>query len=307
MKAHIESLLTDALQTLKQARQLPDDLNARIQITDTKDKAHGDLATNLAMMLAKPAGKNPREVAELIIATLPESSQVEKAEIAGPGFINFFIRSDAITSVLDTMLASERLGVQKAGEPQTIVVDYSSPNLAKEMHVGHLRSTVIGDAVARTLDYLDHNVIRQNHVGDWGTQFGMLLAYMVECNTAGEEIRMVLGDLEEFYRSAKCRFDESEDFADRSRAMVVALQSGDEDCLHLWQQFIDISISHCQAVYDRLGVSLTLDNVYAESAYNNDLPKIITALTQQNLLTEDQGAQCVFLDEFKGRDDNPSP
>lgn len=307
MKAHIESLLTDALQTLKQAGQLPDDLNARIQVTDTKDKAHGDLATNLAMMLAKPAGKNPREVADMIIATLPESSQVEKAEIASPGFINFFIRSDAITGALETMLESKHLGIQLAGEPQTIVVDYSSPNLAKEMHVGHLRSTVIGDAVARTLDYLNHTVIRQNHVGDWGTQFGMLLAYMEERSVAGEEIRMDLGDLEEFYRAAKCRFDESEDFAKRSRVMVVALQSGDEDCLHLWQQFIDISMNHCQAVYDRLGVSLTVDNVYAESAYNNDLPKIITALTQQNLLTEDQGTHCVFLDEFKGRGGKPLP
>ena len=307
MKAHIESLLTDAVQTLKQAGQLADDLDARIQVTDTKDKAHGDLATNLAMMLTNPAGKNPREVAEMIIAALPESSQVEKTEIAGPGFINFFIRTDAITSVLDTMLANEHLGVQKASEPHTIVVDYSSPNLAKEMHVGHLRSTVIGDAVARTLDYLGHHVMRQNHVGDWGTQFGMLLAYMEERSAAGEEARMALSDLETFYRAAKCRFDESVDFANRCRGMVVALQSGDQDCLHLWQQFIDISMSHCQAVYDRLGVSLTLDNVCAESAYNNDLPEILTALTLQNLLTEDQGAQCVFLDEFKGRDDNPLP
>jgi len=307
LKAHIESLLKGAVQTLKQAGQLADDLDARIQVTDTKDKAHGDLATNLAMMLTNPAGKNPREVAEMIIAALPESSQVEKTEIAGPGFINFFIRSDAITSMLDTMLANEHPGVQKAREPQTIVVDYSSPNLAKEMHVGHLRSTVIGDAVARTLEYLGHHVIRQNHVGDWGTQFGMLLAYMEERSAAGEEARMALSDLETFYRAAKCRFDESVDFANRSRGMVVALQSGDEDCLHLWQQFIDISMSHCQAVYDRLGVSLTLEDVYAESAYNNDLPETITALTQQNLLTEDQGAQCVFLDEFKGRDDNPLP
>ena len=307
MKAHIESLLAEALQTLQQQGQLADDLKARIQVTDTRDKAHGDLATNLAMMLAKPAGRNPREMAEMIIGALPESSHLENTEIAGPGFINFFIHHDSITGVLDNMLASEQLNVGKTLEPQTIVVDYSSPNLAKEMHVGHLRSTVIGDAVARTLDYLGHKVIRQNHVGDWGTQFGMLLAYMEERRAAGEEPRMALADLEEFYRAAKIRFDESADFADRSRKRVVALQSGDPDCLQLWQQFIDISMSHCQAVYDRLGVSLTRNDVHAESAYNDDLPKVISVLREQSLLTEDQEAQCVFLDEFKGRDDKPLP
>lgn len=303
MKAHIQTLLGSAIATLQQQGALPVDLKVSIQVTDTKDKAHGDFASNLALVLSK----HPRELAAQLIAALPESTQVEKTEIAGPGFINFFIHSDALTATLESMLADKNLGIAKAKNPQTIAVDFSSPNLAKEMHVGHLRSTVIGDAIARTLEYLGHKTIRQNHVGDWGTQFGMLLAYMEERRAAGEEPRMVLADLEEFYRAAKCRFDESEDFADRARKMVVALQSGDKECLQLWQQFIDISMSHCQAVYDQLGVNLTRNDVRAESAYNDDLPKIITALKEKNLLTEDQGAQCVFLDEFKGRDDKPLP
>ena len=307
MKAHIQTLLDSAIATLQQQGVLPGDLKVSIQVTDTKDKAHGDFASNLALALGKQAGMNPRELAAQLIAALPGSSQLDKTEIAGPGFINFFIHSDALTATLEAMLTDNNLGVTKAENPQTIVVDFSSPNLAKEMHVGHLRSTVIGDAVARTLEYLGHKTIRQNHVGDWGTQFGMLLAYMEERRAAGEEPRMVLSDLEAFYRAAKSRFDESEDFADRARKMVVALQSGDKECLQLWQQFIDISMSHCQAVYDHLGVNLTRDDVRAESAYNDDLPKIITALKEKNLLTEDQGAQCVFLDEFKGRDDKPLP
>lgn len=307
MKAHIQTLLDSAIATLQQQDALPGDLKVSVQVTDTKDKAHGDFASNLALVLGKQAGANPRELAAQLIAALPESTQVEKTEIAGPGFINFFIHSDALTATLESMLADKNLGIKKAENPQTIVVDFSSPNLAKEMHVGHLRSTVIGDAVAHTLEYLNHKTIRQNHVGDWGTQFGMLLAYMEERRAAGEEPRMVLSDLEEFYRAAKCRFDESEDFADRARKMVVALQSDDKECLQLWQQFIDISMSHCQAVYDHLGVNLTRDDVRAESAYNDKLPKIITALKEKNLLTEDQGAQCVFLDEFKGREDKPLP
>ena len=307
MKAHIQTLLDSAIATLKQQGTLPDDLKVSIQVTDTKDKAHGDFASNLALALAKQVGMNPRELAAQLITALPESTQVEKTEIAGPGFINFFIHGDALSATLEAMLTDKNLSVTKAESPQTIVVDFSSPNLAKEMHVGHLRSTVIGDAVARTLETLGHKTIRQNHVGDWGTQFGMLLAHMEECRAAGEEPRMVLSDLEAFYRAAKCRFDESKEFADHARKMVVALQSGDKECLQLWQQFIDISMSHCQAVYDRLGVNLTRDDVRAESAYNDDLPKIISALKEKNLLTEDQGAQCVFLDEFKGREGKPLP
>src|SRR5690606_6614045 len=219
-----------------------------------------------------------------------------------------------------------------------VVVDYSSPNLAKEMHVGHLRSTIIGDAVARVLEFLGHTVIRQNHVGDWGTQFGMLLAYLEE-NPATAEAE--LGDLENFYRQAKKRFDESPEFADRARERVVQLQAGDEECLALWRRFNDISLGHCQAAYDRLGVTLTpadargetADNdqladvvdspqqtglptgshsltpadVRGESAYNDQLADVVDSLQQSGLLTESEGARCVFLDEFRTSEDKPLP
>lgn len=307
MKAEIESLLQAAIVSLQQQAVLPAGITYRIQVTDTKDKAHGDLATNLALTLSKPARMKPRDLAAILLEALPESDYVARVEIAGPGFLNFFIRSDALAEVLETLLSSARLGVAEAGEVQTIVVDYSSPNLAKEMHVGHLRSTVIGDAVVRVLEFVGHKVIRQNHVGDWGTQFGMLLALMQQRRTEGDEPSMALADLEIFYRAAKQRFDESPDFATQSRQMVVELQSGDTDCLALWQQFITISMNHCQAVYQRLGVSLDIDDVHAESAYNEDLPRIIEALDQQQLLTEDAGARCVFLDEFTGREGKPLP
>ncbi|HCJ30583.1 MAG TPA: arginine--tRNA ligase, partial [Pseudomonas sp.] len=184
------------------------------------------------------------------------------------------------------------------------VIDLSSPNLAKEMHVGHLRSTIIGDAVARVLEYLGDEVIRQNHVGDWGTQFGMLLAYLEENPSAAES---ELSDLEQFYRAAKQRFDDSAEFADRARELVVKLQAGDTDCLRLWARFNEISLSHCQKVYDRLNVKLSPDDVKGESAYNAELGEIVESLKAKGLLSESNGAQCVFLDEFKNAEGNPLP
>ena len=172
------------------------------------------------------------------------------------------------------------------------------------MHVGHLRSTIIGDGVARVLEFLGDTVIRQNHVGDWGTQFGMLLAYMQENPAAAES---ELADLEGFYRAAKKRFDDSAEFADRARELVVKLQAGDAECLRLWNRFNDISLSHCQALYDRLGVKLSMADVKGESAYNDDLPNVIADLAAKGLLTEDNGAQCVFMDEFKNAEGNPLP
>src|SRR5690606_37439700 len=200
--------------------------------------------------------------------------------------------------------ADERLGVPRNEPSQRVVIDLSSPNLAKEMHVGHLRSTIIGDAVARVLAFRGDEVIRQNHVGDWGTQFGMLLAYLEENPAAAES---ELADLEQFYRAAKKRFDDSPEFADRARELVVRLQSGDAECLRLWERFNQVSLSHCQEVYDRLGVALTPADVRGESAYNDDLPGIVEALREKGLLTEDQGAQCVFLDEFRNSEGNPLP
>ena len=307
MKSHTQSLLAESLNALKQQGVVPADFEARIQVDRTKDKSHGDFATNLAMMLTKAARKNPREIAQLIIDNLPQSSHVEKVEIAGPGFINFFIDDNALANQLMDALNSDHLGVTLP-ESQTVVVDYSSPNLAKEMHVGHLRSTIIGDSVVRSLEFMGHNVIRQNHVGDWGTQFGMLLAYMEELRAAnGEQAQMELSDLENFYRAAKVRFDESEDFANRARKLVVALQSGDEYCNKLWREFNDISLSHCHEIYERLGVSLTRQDVRGESSYNDDLEQVVADLDSQGLLSESNGAKVVFQDEFKNKEGEPLP
>ncbi len=309
MKERLITLIESALDTLIADGILPADAKRPVQIDRTKDKSHGDFATNIALMLAKPAGMKPRDLAEKLIAALPEDDAVAKVDIAGPGFINFFQASDWLNSLLDQALTNERLSVALPEQPQTVVVDYSSPNLAKEMHVGHLRSSIIGDAVVRTLEFLGHKVIRQNHVGDWGTQFGMLLAYLGEQKgeESAAELSRELSDLEGFYRAAKQRFDESEEFATRARGLVVKLQAGDEDCLKLWREFNNVSLSHCQAVYDRLGVSLTADDVRGESAYNNDLPQVVADLNAKGLLSEDQGAQCVFMDEYKNKEGDPLP
>ncbi|KPZ73289.1 MULTISPECIES: arginine--tRNA ligase [unclassified Shewanella] len=307
MKSHIASLLEQTIDSFKQQGIIPADFQARIQVERTKDKSHGDLATNLAMMLTKVAKKNPREIAQLIIDNLPASSHVAKVDIAGPGFINFFLDENALANQLQHALTDEHLGVSLP-EKQRVVVDYSSPNLAKEMHVGHLRSTIIGDSVVRALEFLGHDVIRQNHVGDWGTQFGMLLAYMEELRAAnGEQAALELSDLETFYRAAKVRFDESTDFATRARNLVVSLQSGDEYCNKLWREFNDISLNHCHEVYERLGVSLTRKDVHGESAYNDDLEQVVTDLDSKGLLSESNGAKVVFQEEFRTKDGEPLP
>lgn len=307
MKAHIQQLLEQAIVSLQTQKILPEDIQPRITIDRTKDKSHGDFANNLALMLAKPAKQNPRALAELLVANIPHSDLVTKMEIAGPGFINFFINPNFLETQIDNAFADPKLNVESVKEPQKIVVDYSSPNLAKEMHVGHLRSSIIGDAVARTLEFQGHNIIRQNHVGDWGTQFGMLLAYMEELRAKNEPIDNNLSNLELFYRAAKGRFDESEEFATRARNLVVELQGGNEECLKLWKEFNEISLSHCQSTYDRLGVSLTRGDVRGESTYNNDLAVVVADLDKKGLLQESQGAKCVFLDSFKNKEGEPLP
>ncbi|MFT7409466.1 MAG: arginyl-tRNA synthetase [Oleispira sp.] len=305
MKSVVEALLSQAIDILKQQGVIAEDVSPRISLSNTKDKSHGDFACNIAMMLAKPAGMNPRELADKIISAMPKDPRISDTQIAGPGFINFFVNDRWLEQQVSHALADDYIGIQRAIKPKTIVVDYSSPNLAKEMHVGHLRSSIIGDAVVRALEFQGHNVIRQNHVGDWGTQFGMLLAYMEEQQNNGESLD--LADLEGFYRASKGRFDESEKFAIRARELVVALQSGDEYCNKLWAEFNSISLEHCLTLYKRLGVSLTAADVRGESAYNNELQSIVDELSKANLLTESDGAQCVFLDEFKNKEGNALP
>lgn len=304
MKDTIRQLIQHALASLVEDGTLPAGLSPDIQVETTKDRSHGDYASNVAMMLAKPAGLKPRDLATKLVAALPANPQVAKVEIAGPGFLNFFQDQAWLAASLDAALGDDHLGVRKAGPAQRVAIDMSSPNLAKEMHVGHLRSTIIGDAVARVLEFLGDTVIRQNHVGDWGTQFGMLLAYLEEQPV---DAQAELHDLEVFYRAAKKRFDESTEFADRARELVVKLQAGDAECLRLWTRFNEISLSHCQKVYDQLGVKLTMADVKGESAYNDDLANVVDELKAKGLLTEDDGALCVFLDEFKNAEGNPLP
>ena len=257
----------------------------------------GDYQANGAMAAAKTLKQNPRAIAEQVVAAARVDDLADRLEIAGPGFINIHLKPEFLAEALTEP------AIDSAVEPQKVVVDYSSPNLAKEMHVGHLRSTIIGDAVARILEALGHEVVRQNHVGDWGTQFGMLIAYLEESGADSDE----LADLEVFYRASKQRFDTDEAFAERARQRVVALQAGDPATRDLWQRFIDISLSHCQATYDRLGVTLTRQDVMAESAYNDDLDDVVADLEAHGLLTTSDGARCVFLDEFKGKDGKPLP
>ena len=256
--------------------------------------------------LQKGLKQTPRELAQQIVENLDLRGIADKVEIAGPGFINIHLAPAFLSEQLQCLSADKKLGANTP-TPQTVVVDYSSPNLAKEMHVGHLRSTIIGDAVARTLEYLGHSVIRQNHMGDWGTQFGMLIAELEEQLGEGEQVELALGDLEVFYQQSKKHFDEDRGFADKARDYVVKLQSGDAHCRKLWQQFIDISVAHSEAIYRDLNVTLKHTDIRPESAYNDDLATILSDLQQQQLAVEDQGAQVVFLQELADKKGNPSP
>ncbi|HSR74235.1 MAG TPA: arginine--tRNA ligase, partial [Sulfurovum sp.] len=264
-----------------------------MSVTDATKAEFGDFQFNGAMALSKKLGKNPREIATLIIENLDLTGVLAKAEIAGPGFINLWLNPLWLASQCEAARKDKRLGVEKRENPMKVVVDYSGPNMAKQMHVGHLRSSIIGDTLANLLIYLGDEVIRQNHIGDWGTQFGMLIAYLEEIH---EEGTVSLKDLEQFYKDAKGRFDADEAFANKAREYVVKIQSGDSHCLALWQKFIDISLRHCEEVYEKLGVNLTREDVRAESFYNDDLHSVISDLDAKGLLTQSDGAQCVFLE-----------
>jgi len=263
----------------------------------------GDYQANGIMPAAKKLGLNPREFAQNVLDKADLQDIAEKTEIAGPGFINIFLKNTWLAENINRAVQDPKLGVHNP-EKQTVVVDYSSPNVAKEMHVGHLRSTIIGDAVVRTLEFLGNHVIRANHVGDWGTQFGMLIAYLekMENEHASE---MELSDLEAFYRAAKKHYDEDPVFAEKARNYVVKLQSGDEYCRTMWQKLVKITMQQNQHNYDRLNVTLTDKDVMGESLYNPMLPGIVEDLKKQGLAVEDDGALVVYLDEFKNKDGDP--
>ena len=301
MKEHLAALVRASLNALHQDFTFPEDIADKIRIDHTKDKAHGDFATNAAMLLAKPLGQKPRDIAELIIKNLPQDERISKIEIAGPGFINFFVNANYSAAQLTEMLADDRLNIAKVKQPQNIVVDYSAPNVAKEMAVHHIRSTVIGDAMVRVLEFLGHNVIRANHIGDWGTQFGMLIAYLEKCeNESGSG--MELSDFEAFYREAKRFYDEDEAFAQKARSYVVKLQGGEEYCQKMWQKLVTMTMEQNQAIYDRLDVTLSQKDVMGESLYNPMLPEVVDDLIKKGIAVEDQGAIVVFLDDMKNKD-----
>ena len=295
---NIQSILSDKIKQAMIAAGANEQCDALIR--QSGKPQFGDYQANGIMAAAKKLGLNPREFAQKVLDHADLSDVAEKTEIADPGFINIFLNPTWLANNVSAALKDQNLGVS-ANEKQTIVIDYSSPNVAKEMHVGHLRSTIIGDAVVRTLEFLGHNVIRANHVGDWGTQFGMLIAYLekMENEHASE---MELQDLEAFYREAKKHYDEDEAFAEKARNYVVKLQGGDEYCRTMWKKLVDITMQQNQRNYDRLNVTLTEKDVMGESLYNPMLPAIVEDLKKQGLAVEDEGALVVYLDEFKNKE-----
>lgn len=304
MKNHIQSLLDRCICALKQEYSLDDNILKNIKIDRTKDKNHGDFATNIAMLLAKSMRKKPLEIAQIIIDKIESSDKIAKIEIAPPGFINFYLSKDYLSKSLKHMLNDDRLCVAKVKQPLNIVVDYSAPNVAKEMAVHHIRSTVIGDSVVRVLEFLGHNVIRANHIGDWGTQFGMLIAYL-ELKEQEQGNNLNLSDFEAFYRDAKALYDQDEAFAVKARAYVVKLQGGDKYCYDMWQKLVHMTMQQNQAIYDRLDVTLTQKDIMGESLYNDMLPGIVQDLEAKGLAVVDDGAVVVYLNEFKNKEGNP--
>jgi len=300
---NIRELLNERVLAAMQACGVPKDLPALI--APGKKVGFGDYQANCAMGAAKAMGTNPRELAAKIVAALDLEGIAEKIEIAGPGFINIDLKPEWLGAQIAAAQTHARLNIASTSQPHTVVIDYSGPNLAKEMHVGHLRSTIIGDALARLLEFQGHNVIRQNHVGDWGTQFGMLIAELEEQLTTNKN--MALKDLEVFYQQAKKHFDDDEAFANKARDYVVRLQSGDTAMLALWQQFKDISLRHSTEIYQQLNVTLNDEHVRGESFYNDDLAPLVKELQDQGLAVESDGAQVVFLQELADKDGNPSP
>lgn len=275
-------------------------------LVPTNNPKFGDYQANVAMSLAKHLKEKPRAIATKIVENLTIDDLCEPPQIAGPGFINLKFKTEYLQNQLKAIYPDERLGVPTANPVQRTIVDFSSPNIAKEMHVGHLRSTIIGECIARTLEFLGHDVLRLNHVGDWGTQFGMLITHLRDvCPEAITESSSVdIGDLVEFYKQAKKRFDEDEDFKATSREAVVDLQSGEESARKAWQLLCEQSRKEFQKIYDRLDITI---QERGESFYNPLLEDVAKDLKSLGLLEKDQGAQVVFLEGFTNKDGNPQP
>ena len=275
-------------------------------VAPTNDPKFGDYQSNVALRLAKPLKQNPRAIAQSIIDHLPNEDMCETPTIAGPGFVNFTLKSNYIGQLLSQIQNDERLGIPQVQPNKKVIVDFSSPNIAKEMHVGHLRSTIIGDAIARILEFRGYDVLRLNHVGDWGTQFGMLIAYLREAYPEALTTANALdiGDLVSLYKKAKVRFDEDEEFKQTARQEVVKLQGGAEDSLRAWKLLCDQSRKEFQVIYDLLDIKL---EERGESFYNPFLEDVVSELKETGLLEKSEGAMCVFLDGFTNKDGDPLP
>jgi len=266
-----------------------------------------DLQANGALALAKELGRSPVEIARSVVEHLDVSDICDVVEVSGPGFINLTFSSSFLAERLGVLAADDRLGIEPSDRPQTVVVDYSAPNVAKEMHVGHLRTTVIGDALARMLSHLGDDVRRENHIGDWGTPFGMLIEHLVDLGEERAAEELSTGDLSGFYQQGRAAFDSDPEFAERSRRRVVLLQSGDEETLRLWRVLVGQSIRYFNVVYEKLGVELTDADIVGESFYNELLAEVVGELEDKGLLVVHDGAKCVFPPGFTNREGEPLP
>ncbi len=266
-----------------------------------------DFQSNVALPLGKRLGQPPRAVAAELAGQLDVADICASAEVSGPGFINFRLRDDWIAGQADLLLGDERLGLHPAAHPQTVVVEYSSPNIAKEMHVGHLRTTIVGDSIARVMDFLGHKVIRDNHVGDWGTPYGMLIEHLLDVGEDSAEAGLLKTDPNVFFQAARKKFDSSPEFAERARERVVLLQRGDPDTIRFWRELVDMSRVYLRNIYSRLGVTLTDDDIRGESFYNDMLADTVAELQAKGIVVQSEGALCAFPPGFTGRDGEPLP
>jgi arginyl-tRNA synthetase len=272
-----------------------------------RSSSFADFQANVALPLAKRLGRPPREVAAELSSRLDVSDVCSEVTVSGPGFINFMLRDDWIAAQASAMLTDPRLGLEPVAQPQVVVVEYSSPNIAKEMHVGHLRTTIVGDAIARVLEFAGHRVIRDNHVGDWGTQFGMLIEYLLDVGPDSPEAALLRTDPNAFYQAARRKFDSDPGFADRARKRVVDLQGGDPATLRLWQEIVDLSMDYLHRIYARLGVTLTDGDIKGESFYNDLLADTVASLEAKGIAFYSDGALCAFPPGFTGREGRPLP
>ena len=266
-----------------------------------------DAQINGALALAKRLGENPRDLAQQVVESGVLTDVAADVEVAGPGFINVTFSSSFLESQLAAVVQDKRLGVATAAEPKVVVVDYSAPNVAKEMHVGHLRSTVIGDSLVRLHEFLGHTVIRENHIGDWGRPFGMLIEHLLDLGEDVASDGLSQGDLDGFYKQANAKFKDSKEFQDRARDRVVLLQGGDEATLALWRRLVEMSNAYFNRVYTKLDVLLTDDDLAGESRYQPLMEGVYARLDSAGLLHEDAGAMVVFPPGFKNRDGAPLP